>query len=172
MKKRDLFWLFALPLYLVIGTIRHESGHAFMAMAQGAEILEFNFIPAFRGSQFYFGYVRWTGGSTNWMSIAAPYFLDLLTFTIFFVICYFGRFRHHWRWLNLMILGLVSPLVNSGYQYFKVGLSMSSDIGRLLEMLPAIWVHFYMIFTILLYLVGIAVLVIHSANIRDQKANS
>lgn len=86
MKKTDLLWTLAYPLYQTIGTIRHEGGHALVAWLQGAEIEEFVFIPRIRGDIFYWGYVRWVG-NTNWLATAAPYFLDLLTFAIFFLIC-------------------------------------------------------------------------------------
>jgi hypothetical protein len=127
------------------------------------------FIPGFRDEQFYFGYVSWTGGETNALVTAAPYFLDLLTFAVFFLICYRGRIRQHWLWLNLVIIGLISPLINSGYQYLKPGLGMSGDIGWLLERWPANWVHGYMISTLGLYLVGLILVFAASWHIRYSR---
>jgi hypothetical protein len=174
MKKQDLLWLLASPIYLTIGTIRHEAGHALAAMWQGAEITEFVFLPGLRDGELYFGYVRWMGGDTNWLTTAAPYFLDLLTFSLCFALCYFGRFKRHWLWLNLAILGIISPLINSGYQYFKPGLGMEGDIGWLLGNLPTNWVHGYMITTIALYLTGLLLVFTtswHSRFIREDQAN-
>ena len=64
MKKSDWLWLLAYPLYQILGTIRHEAGHALAAWLQGAEITEFVFLPGMRGEIFYWGYVRWTGETT------------------------------------------------------------------------------------------------------------
>ena len=169
MKKRDLFWLLATPIYLTIGTIRHEAAHALMAWRQGAEITEFVFLPGYRGDQFFFGYVRWTGGETNWLVTAGPYLLDLLTFATFFLVCYRGKLKQHWLWLNLVIIGLISPLINSGYQYFKPGLGMQGDIGWLLERVPPTLVHGYMIGTIVLYLIGLILTFITSWHIRFSR---
>lgn len=172
MKKRDLLWLLVYPLYQSIGTIRHEAGHALVAMWQGSKITEFIFIPRYVGEKFYFGYVSWEGGDTNWLVTAAPYFLDLLTFAVFFVICFWGRFKRHWVWLNLVIFGVISPVVNSGHQYFWVGLRGGGDIGWLLEKLDPVYVHAYLISTIGLYLVGWVLLFIESRHIYDRRAEA
>ncbi|MBN2046015.1 MAG: hypothetical protein JW757_13415 [Anaerolineales bacterium] len=169
MKKRDLFWLLAVPIYLILGTIRHEAAHALTAWQQGAEITEFVFLPGFRGDQFYFGYVSWIGGETNTLVTAAPYLLDLLTFGVFFLFCHWGKLKRHWLWLNLVIIGIISPLINSGYQYLKPGLGMRGDIGWLLERWPTPWVHGYMISTIALYLTGLLLVFTTSWHIRFSR---
>jgi hypothetical protein len=154
-KKTDWWWLLGFPVYLILGTARHEGAHALAAWLQGADIVEFVVIPGVRDGGLYFGYVQWSGGNPNWLTTAAPYFLDLLTFGIFFAVCYFGAFRRRWLWLNLVIIGMISPLVNSGYQYLKPGLQMGGDIGWLLLRLPPVWMHTYLIVTLVLYLVGL-----------------
>ena len=170
MSKRDFLWLIGFPVYLIIGTIRHESAHALVAWLQGAEVTKFVFLPGLVDGQLYFGYVRWIGGDTNWLTTAAPYFLDLLTFAVFIALCQFVCFKRHWLWLNLVILGILSPLVNSGYQYFKPGLFGRGDIGRLMEKLPPWQVHAYMITTVLLYLAGTVIVFTRSAHIEAKKA--
>ena len=155
MRKRDLFWLGALPVYMLLGTIRHEAAHALAIWLHGAKIEEFVILPGFLDGQFYFGYVSWTGEDVSWAATAAPYFLDLLTFSVFFAISAFVRFNRRWIWLNLVIVGLISPLLNSGYQYLKPALGMYGDIPALLEELPQAYIHTYMSITILLYLIGL-----------------
>ena len=108
MTKRDLIWLLGIPVFLILGTIRHEGAHALVAWMQGAAVAEFVFLPGFWEGQFYFGYVLLEGGNPTWLTTAAPYLFDLLTFAIFFVVCGFVRFKRHWLWLVLVILGLIS----------------------------------------------------------------
>lgn len=155
MQKKDFLWLFALPVYMLIGTIRHEAAHALAIWLYGAEILEFVVLPGFLDGHFYFGYVSWTGDQVSWAATAAPYFLDLLTFGVFFAICTFLRFKRRWLWLNLVIIGMISPLLNSGYQYLKLVLGMAGDIPNLLEELPQGIVHIYMTATLLAYFSGL-----------------
>jgi hypothetical protein len=154
MKKNDLLWFLAYPIYQIIGTIRHEAGHALVAWLQGAEINKFVFFPGMHGDIFYWGYVQWTG-QTGWTATAAPYFLDLLTFVVFFLICFRLPFKRHWLWLNLVILGMVSPLANSAYAYLRSFASFGNDVVRLLDVLPAWPVHAYFVFTLILYIVGL-----------------
>lgn len=170
MKKSDWLWILAYPVYQTIGTLRHEGGHALAAWLQGAQITEFVFLPGFRNGQLFFGYVSWIG-ETNWLTTAAPYFLDLITFLIFFTLTFSGRFKRHWLWVNLVIFGVLSPLLNSGYQYLKPGLGLRGDIGWLLETLPGGWVHLYMSLTLLLYLGGTILLFCCSRHIRERKTN-
>jgi hypothetical protein len=154
MKILDLLWLFAYPVYQVIGTFRHEGSHAIMAILQGAEIEEFVFLPVFNeGKRVAWGFVRWSG-STNWLTTVAPYFCDLITFGIFFWICFRVSFSRRWIWLNLIIIGMLSPLINSAYNYSGVFYG-TNDVGRLAKILPAHIVHVYFIFTLILYVVGL-----------------
>ena len=136
-RKRDWLWLLLLPVYLILSTYRHESAHAIVATLQGAEVLKFVFWPSFyENGQFYYGYVLWQGGETNWLVDAAPYFMDILTYSIFFPIAYWVKFRWHSLWLNLVIIGLVSPIINSLYNYIR-----GSDVRDMLAVLPNFMVH-------------------------------
>ena len=144
-RRRDWWWLLAYPAYQTIGTFRHEASHALWAWLEGAAIEEFVFWP----TAFGWGYVRWEG-ETTWLATAAPYACDLLTFAAFFVLCTRARFKRHWVWVNLVVVGLVSPLVNSAYNYFRGG-----DVRRLLAALPRPAVHAYFVVTLILYTVGL-----------------
>jgi hypothetical protein len=156
LKKADLLWLLAYPLYQIIGTIRHEASHALLAWLQGSTITEFVFWPTVdeRGI-FRWGYVEFSGPS-NWLTLAAPYFADLFTFGLFFWICTRLHFPRRWLWLNALIIGLLSPLFNTSYNYLRSSVAVS-DVGRLLLSLPPFVVHAYLVLTIALYSIGLYV---------------
>jgi hypothetical protein len=151
--RKDLLWLLAYPLYQLIGSLRHEASHALVAVLQGAMIEEFVFWPSFTGSAFRWGYVGWSG-STSWVATAAPYLCDLATFALFFVLCTRWPRSRHWLWVNLVAVGLVSPLVNSAYNY-AVGLRGRGDVAALVQELSCPAVHCYFAMTLLLYAVGL-----------------
>jgi len=152
--RKDLLWLLAYPLYQLIGSLRHEVSHALVAVLQGARLQEFVFWPSFTGSTFRWGYVSWSG-YTSWVATAAPYLCDLATFALFFVICMRWPLSRHWVWVNLVAIGLVSPLVNSAYNYF-IGLLGRGDVAQLLCELPGAAVQTFFAVTLLLYAVGLA----------------
>jgi len=151
--RRDLVWLLASPLYLLIGTLRHELSHAIVALLRGAVIEEFVFWPTWSDWGFRWGYVVWFGPVTLIVT-AAPYLCDLATFAVFFVICTRVRFRRHWVWVNLAIIGLISPLVNTAYNYVR-GVMGVGDVARLFGELPDPLVHAYLVVTLSTYLAGL-----------------
>ena len=120
MKKKDLLWVLAYPVYQTIGTMRHEGSHALAAMAEGAKVTKFVFCPSFQNGKLFWGYVDWNG-STTWFTIAAPYFCDLLTFFVALLIILEVKPKPRWLWFNILIIGMLSPLVNSAYNYFACG---------------------------------------------------
>ena len=125
MRKKDFLWLLLYPVYQTIGTIRHEGSHALAAMAEGAEITEFVFWPHFRNGEFFFGYVSWEG-FTTWFTFAAPYFCDLITFFVALLIILEAEPKRRWLWLNILIIGMLSPFINSVYKYSR-GLAVGLD---------------------------------------------
>jgi len=151
--KRDLLWLLLYPLYQIISTIRHEGSHALAAMAEGAEITEFVFWPSFH--PFRFGHVSWEG-FTTWFTHAAPYFCDLITFFVALLIILEVKLKRRWLWLNILIIGMLSPFINSAYSYGR-GLAGSplSDVSKLLRDLDPIAVHLYFALTLLFYAWGV-----------------
>ncbi len=162
MKITDLLWILAYPVYQIIGTLRHEASHALAALLEGARITEFVFWPT-RG---YWGYVIWEGPVTS-ATIGAPYVCDLMTFGLFFGLCMAARFERRWVWLNAIALGMISPLVNSVYNYWG-GLRGPNDVGKLLESLSPGFVHAYFWFTIGFYLVGLVLVFKWSRTARAQ----
>ena len=162
MKITDLLWILAYPVYQIIGTLRHEASHALAALLERARITEFVFWPT-RG---YWGYVIWEGPVTS-ATIGAPYVCDLLTFGLFFGLCMAARFERRWVWLNAVVLGMISPLINSVYNYWG-GLRGPNDVGKLLESLPPGFVHAYFWFTMGFYLVGLVLVFKWSRTARAQ----
>ena len=154
-KRKDLLWLLLYPVYQTIGTIRHEGSHALAAMAEGVEVKKFVFWPNFDKGPFRFGYVFFKG-STTWFMEAAPYFCDLIIFFVALLVILEAKFQRRWLWLNILIIGMLAPLINSAYNYFG-GLAgrRSNDIGDLLSDLNPIAVHLYFGLTLLFYAWGL-----------------
>jgi hypothetical protein len=118
----------------------------------GGVIDEFVFLP----TKGYWGYVRWDGPH-NLFTIGAPYLLDLLTFLIFFAICMQISFRRRWIWLNLVIIGVISPLINSVYNYRQIP-GRANDVSILLRDGNETMVHAYFMLTLCLYVAGLWIL--------------
>jgi hypothetical protein len=154
MKKQDFHWLLVYPVYQTIGTFRHEGGHALAAMAEGAEVTQFVFWPSFRDGRVLWGHVVYEG-STTWFTTAAPYFCDLLIFFVTLLIVLEAKPRRRWLWLNILIIGMLSSLVNSAYNYFGGLAGGFKDIGRLLLELNPVAVHLYFALTLLFYVWGV-----------------
>jgi peptidase M50B-like protein len=153
---RDAWWVLAYPVYQTIGTARHELCHAAVAAAQGARITRVVPWPQTDLGFFTWGYTEWVG-ATGWPTLAAPYLGDLVWFLGFLVLC--ARVRNRALWLNLVVIGLVSPLVNSGYQWVVGFSAPGSDVGQLRQALPDPLVQAYFGLTLALYLVGLTVIV-------------
>ncbi len=156
LKKTDLLWLLAYPLYQIVGTLRHEGSHALAAVLHGAAITQFVFWPSLVSGRLFWGYVNYTGDDT-WYIAAAPYLIDLLTFAVCFVWLSRMRFVQRAVWLNVVIIGLISPLINSAFNYAG-RFSPSNDVAELLTMLPAGLVHGYFSVTLLIYLTGLLII--------------
>jgi hypothetical protein len=147
---KDFLWLLLYPVYQTIGTIRHEGSHALAAIAEGAEITNFVFWP----TPGRWGWVSWHG-STTWFTTAAPYFCDLLTFFVAFSIVMVAKPKPRWLWFNILLIGMLSPFINSVANYGGGLAGNLNDVGKLLSTLDPIAVHLYFILTLLLYLWGI-----------------
>ncbi|MBU0732278.1 M50 family metallopeptidase [Patescibacteria group bacterium] len=152
-QKKDAWWILAYPFYQIIGTIRHEGSHALAAMCESVKIEKFVFWPSFVNGKFNWGYVTWTQ-EVSWLVIAAPYLCDLAWFAAFFILLKKIKIKHHWIWINLLIIGLLSPLLDMLWNYFRLVLGRG-DIFKLLGALPDFSVHIFFIGTIIMFSVGI-----------------
>lgn len=151
--KKDLRWLLAFPVYAIIATIMHEGSHALAAIAEGARITKFEFWPT-SFPPVRFGYVGWHG-STTWFTMAATYFCDLIIFLVALLIVLEAKPRRRWLWLNILIIGMATPFLNSALNYGTWLAGHQNDIGKLLRDLDPVAVHLYFVLTILLYAWGL-----------------
>jgi len=148
--RSDLWWILAYPVYQILGTIRHEGSHVVVGMLEGAQIVDFQILPTLGGTPWViWGYVSFVG-MTSWLTGAAPYFCDLVTFALAFWLLSTFRFKRHWIWVNIVILGLITPLLNSLFNYTKLFYARGEtrgDVVRLMNALPDVLVHGYFLLT-------------------------
>ena len=80
LRRIDLLWLLAYPLFQVLGTIRHEGSHVLAALLEGVNVTEFAFLPSIHPPNgFLWGYVSFQG-NTPWFTLAAPYLESIREF--------------------------------------------------------------------------------------------
>jgi hypothetical protein len=154
MKKSDLWWLLAWPVYQLIGTARHELSHAAVAAWQGARITQIQIFPSFRPQGFFWGYVTWTGGQTNALVTAAPYLCDLAVFLAFLPLCTLATRAPRWLWINAFIIGIVSPLIDTAFNYSKLFRCGAGDVNEFASRFPPVAIHWLFVATLVLYLTG------------------
>ena len=66
------------------------------------------------------------------------------------------------------VVGLVSPLVNSSYEYVIAFLRPGSDIARLLYALPPLAVHSYFAVTLTVYVLGLLAILIFPTHVLKR----
>jgi hypothetical protein len=170
MKKRDALWLLALPIYQIIGTIRHEGSHAFAAWLQGATITEFRFLPFIHGNYgFVWGLVNWTGGRVTPLATAAPYLVDLLFFALFGIVCGAIPRMPRWVWINCFIVGVVSPLIDTAYNYRGLFTGRYNDAVYLSHVYGTTVTHVLFATAIVSYVVGTTLVVMRWVNEHQQQ---
>jgi hypothetical protein len=136
-------------------TARHELSHAAAAMMEGADITEVCILPTIHPfAGFLWGYVNYSGGHPSWLTMAAPYICDVLTFAVFAPICVYVRRSPRWLWINCFVIGVASPLLNVLYNYQKVFTRDSGDVNVLLLEFPAAAVHTAFLGLIALFGIG------------------
>jgi Peptidase M50B-like len=150
LRRSDAWWLLLYPAYQVIGTARHEGGHALAAWAEGARIERFVVLPSRPNGVLYWGYTVWSG-QVDWLVAAAPYLLDLLTVLAFAPLVRYARRWPHAVRMNLIIIGLLSPLVNSAYQYVLLFVRPTNDVGVVASHIPDVFVHAWFAIALPLY---------------------
>jgi hypothetical protein len=139
-RRRDLLWLVAYPAYQVLGTARHEASHALAAWIEGARVTSFVILPRLDGRRgVLWGSVGTDGPTTN-LTSAAPYLVDLVAFGISFVVCMRLR-RPRWLWINVWIVGVLSPALDTAYAYLNAAFRGIGDVACLLRAGPAAAVH-------------------------------
>lgn len=169
-KKSDLSWFLGLPIYILINSLRHELANMLMVLFTGGRLVQVSILPVFSpGGWLKFGSVQWEGG-VEWLILAAPYLCDLVFFTIFAYFTYQKRFKKHWLLLGLVIIGLFSPIFNTGYEYFS-SIFVSTDVTRMIDlMLNEEIVHIYFVMTLAFYVLGLNT-IIHSSVTAKYEQN-
>jgi hypothetical protein len=156
---KDWLWVLGLPIYILIGTARHEFSHALAATLEGAHVEKIRLIPTLKpGNHVLWGYVNWTG-TTTWISLAAPYFCDLATFLLGLWILNSRLRMPHWLSVQVFVIGVLSPAINSLYNYLAVLRNPSADVARILTVISPVWVAAWMVLSLSLYGVGILAVV-------------
>lgn len=122
-------WLALAPGYMMVDTLRHEISHAIVAWLAGVQVLVIHFLPGKQLGYFSFGYII-LGDNASWLIYAAPYFCDLILFTAAYFLLRHVRFRRRWMAVNLVSIGLVSPLFNS-FSGFINSFSITNDVTHL-----------------------------------------
>ena len=150
-KKSDVTWLLGAPFYILINSLWHQLASILLVWMTGGKVLSMSFLPIFSNSGWLrFGAVTWQGG-IDCLILSAPYFADLLIFFCFAAIIYNFRIKHRWVLINLFIIGLLFPFVNSGYNYF-LSAFMKTDIIHIIELMPfEEVVHLYFVATLVGY---------------------
>lgn len=147
-KKSDASWLLGAPFYILINSLRHQVAIILLVWMTGGKILSMSFLPTFgNGGWLRFNTVTWQGG-IDWLILSAPYFADFIIFSCFAAICYYLRIKQRWVLVNLIIIGLLSPIFYSGYGYFS-SVFVQTDINRIIELMPfEELVHLYFVATL------------------------
>jgi len=157
MKKTDLCWLLGWPFYQLVGTARHELSHAVVAVLQGAQLTQLQILPSFDREGFLWGYVTWIGGHTNTLVTAAPYLCDFALFLIFLPLCMAALRAPRWLWINALIIGVLSPFVDTAANYSKFLLRDSGDVHELASHFSSLAVHLVFPAVLLFYLIGMVI---------------
>ena len=168
-RKIDFLWLLAAPLYLLATTLRHEGSHALAALLEGYEVVDFVILPSLQGG-FTFGYAA-LPSDPGWPVYAAPYFCDLLTFGAALLVCFFVERIPRWVWLNIVVIGIVGPLLDSVYSYQGGFWRPGTDVARLFAALPDLGVHLYFAVTMAGYLLGLLAVLKYSRRAATYRKN-
>ena len=154
-KRKDLLWLLALPFYMLIGTTRHEFSHALTAMLEGARLVRIQLLPAIspEGGVLW-GYAEWKG-ATTWLALAAPYFCDVLTFLLGFFFLRWTTKLPRWVRLQVFVVLVLSPAIDSLYNYLAISHHSSADVPRLATMIPHFWIGVWIVMSLAVYCLGI-----------------
>jgi len=118
-RKRDLLWLLAFPFYLTVGTFRHEGSHILAALAQGRDVFYLTVFPSLQTQTWGSTIIERDGAGTEIVDVS-PYFVDAFLFAAFFIILMRVPCRRHWLWINLLILGPMTSVIDTANNYLAL----------------------------------------------------
>jgi hypothetical protein len=111
------------------------------------------------------GSVRWSG-STTWLSLAAPYFCDLLTFLSGYCLLRARMGVPRWVQVQIFVVCLISPIINSLYNYQGIWHNPRSDVARVAAAISWPWVTGWFLLSLTTYALGIYILLRQAKNMR------
>jgi hypothetical protein len=100
-----------------------------VGLAQGGRISGFSVLPSDRG----WGFVQFQGGQIDWLTFAAPYLGDALVFAVGYVWAFRIPPDRRWLFVNVLVIMMLSPLINTTYNSVGGLASSGSDffwLGR------------------------------------------
>lgn len=161
MKRSDAIWLLMLPIYVALDTLRHETSHALAGWLVGGNVLEINFLPNWNLGHFSFGYTILTV-ELNWLIVGAPFIIDLIVFSLAFWFCLRYPQMPRWIWVNLVILGMFLPALDS-FQAWWGSQERMNDAAHLLKMMSPWLVHGGFLLALRFYAIGIIIVWVQRA---------
>jgi len=162
-KRTDIFYVLAIPIYFLIAATRHEFSHGIAAVLLGGYITEIQILPMNHPEMgLVFAYINVDGLKPhwdNWVIYAAPYLCDVVLFLLSFLFCILMNHMPRWLWLNCFIIGILSPLINTANNYMRVLTKyifarQDNDVTILMVYFPAVMVHMLFLGIITVFVVG------------------
>jgi len=152
--RKILPWLLGLPVFVFLNEVRRVVATLLMVVITGARVQSFSWLPTFDASGWLgFHHLQWQGG-IEWLILSAPYLADFLTFMGFFILLLLVPFKHRSIYQLAIIFGILSPIFNSGIDYF-VAIFDASVVKRLLQILPyEEIIHLYFVASISFYVIA------------------
>ncbi len=161
MKRSDALWLLMLPVYMALDTLRHEASHALAGWLFGGNVLEISFLPSWNLGHFSFGYTVLTV-ELNWLIVGAPFIVDLIVFSLTFWLCLRHPQMPRGLWVNLLILGMFLPALDS-FQAWWGSQERMNDVAQLIKMMSPALIHGCFLLAFRLYAIGIIIVWVQRA---------
>jgi hypothetical protein len=100
--------------------------------------------------------------------IAAPYIIDFLFFALFGILCAAIPRMPRWAWVNCFIIGVLSPLIDTAYNYRGLFTGKHNDAVYLARVHGAVVTHVLFATAVVCYIIGVTVIVMRRMK-SDQR---
>lgn len=133
-----LIHILLLPIYQIVGTLKHEGAHAIAAKLSGFEIMSFKFLPHRYNGSFYWGRVTWKPKALftkpNTHMFLAPYYVDIVCIVAASAVIWNVDWESFfWFAFTVIMLGF-SPIVDTAYNVLKWKLKGTGDWARAMNL--------------------------------------
>ncbi len=123
--------LLLIPLYQILGTIRHELMHALFGKWNGLRITKIHVWPGLLDGRWMWGYVQWEGQpkSLPWMRhvYLAPYYINFVCLVSGVLILNLVEWENfHWLAVTAIVL-VISPVIDTLYNILKYVVRRTGD---------------------------------------------